>query len=238
MNTIDEIIKATNKPSITDISAIERIVTRLAEQPAKLFKCKTSEPLLGVVSDFLMDCEMDKSRYLDVLFGEVLGIIELVPSIAVYCDSFGETNCRNMRLTLLAHIRNILLEFDCKNDTVHLFMSITVKGYFDCLSQKSEANNSCYDEFCQKIKRDMDFEISDNTTIKQFIEKACSVQSQKWTPAMPINKFKRNIRRSYEDLIACLLFISSRLFPNILTLQGLKKNTEKRRKQHEYTLPF
>lgn len=232
MNTIDEIIKATNKPSITDISAIERIVTRLAEQPMKLFKCKTADPLLGVVSDFLMDCEMDKSSYLDVLFGEVLGIIELVPSIAVYCDSFGETNCRNMRLTLLAHIRNILLEFDCKNDTVHLFMSITVKGYFDYLSQKSEANNSCYDEFCQKIKRDMDFEISDNTTIKQFIEKACSVQSQKWTPAMPINKFKRNIRRSYEDLYRLFIVHFKQAFPEYFDIARLK---EKYRKAEETT---
>lgn len=231
MNTIDEIIKATNKPCITDISAIERIVTRLAEQPAKLFKCKTSEPLLGVVSDFLMDCEMDKSRYLDVLFGEVLGIIELVPSIAVYCDSFGETNCRNMRLTLLAHIRNILLEFDSKNNTVHLFMSITVKGYLDYLESKAGTNNICksciYDEFCQKIKRDMDFEISDNTTIKQFIEKACSVQSQKWTPAMPINKFKRNIRRSYEDLYRLFIVHFKQAFPEYFDFVKLKEKYPK-----------
>lgn len=227
MNTIDEIIKATNKPCITDISAIERIVTRLAEQPMKLFKCKTSEPLLGVVSDFLMDCEMDKSRYLDMLFGEVLGIIELVPSIAVYCDSFGETNCRNMRLTLLAHIRNILLEFDSKNDTVHLFMSITVKGYLDYLAQKSGSGNAFYDEFRDKVKRDMDFEISDNTTIRQFIEKACSVQSQNWTPAMPINKFKRNIRRSYEDLYRLFIVHFKQAFPEYFDIANLKRKYTK-----------
>ncbi len=108
MSTIKEITKTSKKDYITDIAAIDRIVMRLATLPIAEFKSPNTEPLLNAVSDYLLDCEMDESRYPEVSCGEMLGIIELIPSTRAYCVSFGEEYCRNMRLTLLAHFINLL----------------------------------------------------------------------------------------------------------------------------------
>lgn len=222
MKTIEEITKASQKGCITDIAAIGRIVTRLAELPSEELKCPNAEPLMGVVSDYLMDCEMDKSRYLQVSYGDILGIIELIPSTKVYCEAFGEEFCQNMRLTLLAHIRNLLMEFDTKNDTVHLFMSISVKGYLDFLASKAGTTN-IYEDFRQHVSVNTDFSISEDTTVKDFIVTMCSIQSQNWKPSTPTIEFTRNIRRSYEVLYSFFIKYFKEAFPECFDLKRLKE---------------
>ncbi len=224
--TIDEITKASQKGCITDIAAIGRIVTRLTSLPAAVFQSKSTEPLLGVVSDYLMDCEMDKSRFLEVSYGEILGIIELIPSTKVYCEAFGEEYCRNMRLTLLAHIRNILMEYDKKNDTVHLFMSITVKGYLEYLSSKAGATNT-YEPFRHHVSVNTNFSISEDTTVKDFILNMCSIQSQNWKPSTPTIDFTRNICRSYEVLYSFFIKYFKEAFPECFDLKRLKEKYKK-----------
>ncbi len=221
--TIEKITKASQKGYIADIAAIGRIVTRLASLPVAVFQSKSTEPLLGVVSDYLMDCEMDKSRYLQVSYGEMLGIIELIPSTRIYCSSFGEEYCRNMRLTLLAHVRNLLMEFDSKNDTVHLFMSMTVSGYFRYLISKSgNGTKRIYRSFIRSVKRNTKIEISDDTTIKQFLNSMYSFQIQNWVPSIPIDEFEKEIRGSYEDLYSFFITHFKEAFPECFDLKKLK----------------
>ncbi len=222
--TIEKITKVSQKGYIADIAAIGRIVTRLASLPAAVFQSKSTEPLLGVVSDYLMDCEMDKNRYLEVSYGEMLGIIDLIPSTIVYCVSFGEEFCRNMRLTLLGHVRNLLMEFDSKNDTVHLFMSMTVSGYFRYLISKSgNGTKKIYRSFIRSVKKNTKIEISDETTIKQFLNHMYSFQTQSWVPSIPIDEFEKEIRGSYEDLYGFLIIHFKEAFPECFNLKRLKE---------------
>ena len=104
-------------------------------------------------------------------------------------------------ITVLGHVRNLLMEFDSKNDTVHLFMSMTVSGYFRYLISKSgNGTKRIYRNFIRSVKKNTKIEISDETTIKQFLNSMYSFQIQSWVPSIPIDKFEKEIRRSYEDL--------------------------------------
>ncbi len=222
MSTIDEITKKSEKDYITDNAVIDRIVMRLASLPIAEFKSPNTEPLLDAVSDYLLDCEMDESRYPEVSYGEMLGIIELIPSTRAYCVSFGEEYCRNMRLTLLAHVRNLLDEFDKTNDTVHLFMSTTVKGYFDYFASKASTDN-IYTDFRQNVLKDTEFLISADTTIKELLDKMYSIQSQKWVPVTPTKEFVQDIRRSFEVLYSFFITHFKSAFPEFFDFEGLKE---------------
>lgn len=69
MSTIEELIKKAENGGITDIADIERIVTGFANMPLSTFEWRYSNAVLGVVKDFMKDCQVDKDRLSEVSFG-------------------------------------------------------------------------------------------------------------------------------------------------------------------------
>ena len=167
--TFEKATEASRKGYISDQDSIDWIVGKLLDMPLIEFRCASSEILIKLLADFMRDSGMDDNKIYQITFGEMLGMIELMVTSGIYqCD--GEKFNNDLRFTMLAHIRNMLIDFDCKNNAVHLFMSITVKEYFRYLNLRGKVSvRKNFRKFKSNVFNHIGFEISDETTIRQFL---------------------------------------------------------------------
>lgn len=224
MSTIEELIKKAENGGITDIADIERIVTGFANMPLSTFEWRYSNAVLGVVKDFMKDCQVDKDRLSEVSFGEALGVIKLFPSFGIYHDAFGKKYCCKMRYSLLAYLRYMLNEYDTQKPAVSLFMSLTVKDYFRYIGEKSGKNMEIpYQSFVSDIKKHIRLVIAEDTTIRELLLVMNVYQSRAWYPSYPIDTFEREIMKSYGDLYYFFITLFKSAFPKYFDLEVFKE---------------
>ena len=102
-----------------------------------------------------------------------------------------------------------------------LCLSMTVKEYLDYLSSRAGSTN-IYEDFRQQVLKDTDFSISDDTTIKQFLDKIYSIQNQSWVPTTPIKEFEEDIRKCYEVLYCFFIAYFKDAVPEYFDLERFK----------------
>ena len=225
--TFEKATEASRKGYIANPDSIDLIVDRLVSTPMLSFRCERTQFLIKMLSDFMNDSGMDSNRIYEVTFGEVLGMIELMFDYEAYLNDDVQLRA-GLRLNLLAHVRNLLSEFYCQNNTIHLFMSITVSGYFRYLTLKGKVSGrKSYRKFRRSVQNNINFEIKDETTIKQFISEIASFQSTCWNIIVPIAKFENEMRSSYSDLYCFLITHFKQAFPDFFDLDKLKEKYKK-----------
>lgn len=208
--------------SIADVAAIEKIVTRLAELPVYCFKAEmTATELFTILTDFMTASGMDETKHLRVLCGDAMGAIELLETTPGF-NSYGFERCHNFQLSVLFPIQSTLIKFDKRNDAVHNFMSITVKGYLNFLAQKAGIADT-YEDFRTSILNDIEFAMLDNTTVREFLHAMQMYQSQLWAPIAPIKEYEQRMRRSYEDLYRFFITYFKAAFPEYFDLERMKE---------------
>ena len=225
--TFEKATEASRKGYIANPDSIDLIVDRLVSTPMLSLRCERTQFLIKMLSDFMRDSGMDSNRIYEVTFGEALGMIELMFDYEAYLNDDVQLRA-GLRLNLLAHIRNLLSEFYCQNNTIHLFMSITVSGYFRYLTLKGKlSGRKSYRKFRRSVQNNINFEIKDETTIKQFISEIASFQSTCWNIIVPIAKFENEMRSSYSDLYCFLITHFKQAFPDFFDLDKLKEKYAK-----------
>ena len=225
--TFEKATEASRKGYISDQDSIDWIVQNFASVPLRTFRNDRTQFVIDLLKDFMRDSGMDDNKIYQVMFGEVLGMIELMVTSGIYqCD--GEKFNNDLRFTMLAHIRNMLIDFDCKNNAVHLFMSITVKEYFRYLNLRGKVSvRKSLRNFSQNVHKHMYFEITAETKVGQLLSTIANFQSRNWVPTMTMTQFEEYQRNIYDDLYCLLIKHFKQAFPHYFDLNTLKEKYKK-----------
>ena len=160
-------------------------------------------------------------------FGEMLGMTELMFDYEPYLADPVHLRA-GLRLTMLGHTRNMLREYDCKSNIVHLFMSISVKEYLRYLNLRGKVSvKKSFRKFNRSVFNHIGIKITDNLTIGKFLNLMFEYQSKCWYPVVEITKFEDEIRCSYSDLYCFFIFHFKQAFPDYFDLDKLKEKYKK-----------
>lgn len=151
---------------------------------------------------------MNPERSDEVTYVEALAMIDGIVTSGTYqCN--GVEWCRDRRFSLLAHFKSTLLKSQNENSVLRLFMAVTVRaylGYLACL--RGIAGNrfiAMYESFSHDIEKNLDFKMTDRTTLKELLLELDGFMHRGWIPGVPIAEFERDIRKSYESLYIFLI---------------------------------
>lgn len=170
---------------------------------------------------------MNEFRAPEVTFGEMLGMTELMFDYEPYLNDPVHLRA-GLRLTMLAHTRNMLRECDCKSNLVHLFMSISVKEYLRYLALRGKVSvKKSFRKFNRSLFNHVGIDVSDNVTIGKFLNLMFEYQAKCWYPVVEITKFEDEIRRSYEDLYCFFIVHFKQAFPQYFNLKTLQQKYAK-----------
>ena len=225
--TFEKATEASRKGYISDQDSIDWIVSKLISTPLSQLRCDSSQTLIKLLPDFMNDSGMNSNRAYEVTFGEALGMTELMFDYEPYLADPVHFRA-GLRLTMLAHFRNVLRDLDYQNNTVHLFMSITVKEYFRYLNLRGKVSvRKNFRKFKSNVFNHIGFEISDETTIRQFLNFIFTYQSKCWFPVVEIGKYEDELRCSYGDLYCFMITHFKQAFPDYFNLDKLKEKYKK-----------
>ena len=225
--TLEEATETSRKGYISDESDIGWIIQKMISVPMSHFPKKNTEILIYYACHFMSDCGMDSNRVYEVTFGEMLAMIELMYCYEAYI--YDEQYLREgLRCIQLAHMQKLLFEQYPKNNTVHLFMSVTVKGYLNYLAEKAGISvDKSYQNFRNKVKDGLKADIDDETTVRSFIKTTSLIQSQNWAPIIPLEKYESDIRFCYKTLYYFFIKPFKQAFPEYFNLKKIKEKYAK-----------
>jgi len=225
--TFEKATEASRRGYISDQSSVEWIIQNFASVPLRTFRNDRTQLIIDLLKEFMHDSGMDDNQIYQVTFGEVLGMIELMVTSGIY-EKDGEKFNNDLRFTMLAHVRNMLIDFDCKNNAVHLFMSVTVKEYFRFLALRGKFSmQKSVRNFSQSVHKHMYFEITAETTVGQLLSTIANFQSRNWVPTMTMTQFEEYQRNIYDDLYCLLIKHFKQAFPEYFNLEKLKEKYKK-----------
>jgi len=222
----EQITSLSDKGYIDDFGEVEKILTKLSAMPVSDFHNESSNVILNCLSDFMEDNSMNLKRINDVTYAEALGMIDGVVTSGTY-DCNGTEWCKNKRYALLGHFETMLLLSRDDTAMLRLFMSITVKSYFNFFVDKSRFNNNFYDTFRSNIEKEFQFELKDSTTMKDLFFKINSLMCHNWMPEIPIGEFRKSVLNSYEILHVIFIELYRGVFYKSFDLQNLKEKYPK-----------
>ena len=85
--TFEKATEASRKGYISDQDSIDWIVQNFASVPLRTFRNDRTQFVIDLLKDFMRDSGMDDNKIYQVMFGEVLGMIELMVTSGIYqCD--------------------------------------------------------------------------------------------------------------------------------------------------------
>ena len=200
---IEALTSSSRQGCITDYDEINEIVTKLNETPMSCFNHGSSNTFLCLLEILMARYKLDFERMDEVKYAEALEFIDWV----IYSEFFIHESDAwrvDLRYFLIGNLRSMLLLSENFNTTLRLFLAVTVKGYITYIAAKrgetGERREVPFESFCFNIKKHMDYDITEKTTIKEFLLETERFQYRSWLPTMPIKEFEDSIRASYKDL--------------------------------------
>ncbi|MGN0618118.1 MAG: hypothetical protein ACI4J7_03760, partial [Ruminiclostridium sp.] len=110
----------------------------------------------------------------------------------------------DLRYCYVSHLRSMLLVAEERCTALRLFLAVTVKGYITYIADKSgkdpESRDAHFKAFCLNVKNHIGYEITETTTIKEYLRATEVFQSNSWLPTRPIKDYEDGIRSCCKDL--------------------------------------
>ena len=230
--TLENITRASRVGYINEYHAVREIVTKLAETKLSEFPCASTDNVMKLMRLYMEDNEMDAERCSELTYGEVMGIIHSFPVCKAYREMNDPKWCLNMRLTMLAHIRYMLVSAQTNDSNLRLFKAVTIKGYLYYLSTRSKRSEVAaakpFKAFKKSVKNHIGFAITKKTTIEQLLQQFDVFQRKCWMPNQSIEEFQVSIEKSYEDLYCFFLTYFRYAFPEYFNMDKLREKYAKK----------
>ncbi len=230
--TLENITRASRVGYINEYHSVGEIITKLAETKLSQFPRGSADNVMKLMRLYMEDNEMDVEKCSELTYGEVLGIIYSFPVCKTYWEADDAKWGLNMRLTLLAHIRYMLVSAQTNDSNLRLFKAVTVKGYMCYLAMRSkrpiEASTNIFRSFKKSVKGHIGFTVTKKTTIEQLLQQFDAFQRKCWMPNQPIEEFGVSIKKSYEDLYCFFITHFSYAFPRYFNIDKLKEKYAKK----------
>lgn len=218
--SLDELIRNSLRGYIDDPGEIEEIFTRLLNKKAYEFGGEEKENTLNSAKDLMDDFEMASERHSELMYADILCLTDGILTRPDYPIIDKDTRI-DIFQTMLHLIRSQLLTSAKTDPDVRLFMSVTVSGYFRYLAKKSGADDP-YKTFTMSVDMNMDYSLSEDTTIGTYLEKLERFQSRHWLPFFSIIQFENDIRSGFDDLGFLLIKHVRKAFPEYFNIDKLK----------------
>ncbi|MBQ4095306.1 MAG: hypothetical protein IJO91_03165 [Oscillospiraceae bacterium] len=230
--TLENITRASRVGYINEYHSVGEIITKLAETKLSQFPRGSADNLMKLMRFFMEDNELDAERCAELTYGEALGFIHSFPNCKAYQEAADPKWGLNMRLTLLAHIRYMLVYAQANDSNLRLFKAVTVKGYLNCLILRSkrtiEASTNIFRAFKKNVKNHIGFTITKKTTVEELLQQFDAFQRKCWMPNQSIEEFEAGIRKSYEDLYYFFIKHFRYAFPRYFDIDKLKEKYAKK----------
>ncbi len=230
--TLENITRASRVGYINEYHSVGEIITKLAETKLSQFPRGSSDNLMKLMRFYMEDNEMDVERCTELTYGEALGIIHSFPKCKAYWEADDPKWGLNMRLTLLAHIRYMLVSAQMNDSNLRLFKAVTVKGYLNYLTIRAKRSDAVtsqlFKDFKKSVKGHIGFTVTKKTTIEQLLQQFDAFQRKCWMPNQSIEEFEVSIRKSYEDLYYFFIKHFRYAFPKYFNIDKLKEKYAKK----------
>ncbi len=230
--TLENITRASRVGYINEYHSVGEIITKLAETKLSQFPRGSADNVMKLMRFYMEDNEMDVERCSELTYGEVLGIIHSFPKCKAYQEADDPKWGLNMRLTLLAHIRYMLVSAKTNDSNLRLFKAVTVKGYLNYLTIRAkrpeEVTAQSFKDFKKSVKGHIGFTVTKKTTIEQLLQQFDAFQRKCWMPNQSIEEFEASIQKSYNDLYCFFITQFRYAFPRYFYIDKLKEKYAKK----------
>lgn len=217
--SLDELIRNSLRGYIDDPGEIDGLFTRLLNKKAYEFGGSAKESTLKSAKDLMDDFEMASERYGELTYADILCLTDGILTRPDYPIVEKDTRI-DIFQTMLHLIRSLLMTSARTDPEVRLFMSVTVSGFFRYLSKKSGADDP-YRTFMINVGMNMDFTLSEDTTIGTYLDKLERFQPRRWLPYYSIIQFEQDIRSGFDDLGFLLIKHVKKAFPEYFDIDKL-----------------
>ena len=225
--TLENITRASRAGCINEYHAVRDIITKLAETKLSEFPRGSADNVMKLMRLYFEDNEWDVEKCSELTYGEVLGIIYSFPVCKAYKVVEDPKWGLNMRLTLLSHVRYMLLSAQTKDSNLRLFKAVTIKGYLYFLSTRSNRSEMStkrfFRDFKKSVRSHIGFTMNKKTTIELLLRQFDIYQRKCWMPNQPIEEFEESIKKSYEDLYCFFIRHFRYAFPRYFNIDKLKE---------------
>lgn len=218
--SLEKVTRNSLRGYIDDPGEIEEIFTRLLNKKVYEFGGSEKENTLNSAKDLMDDFEMVSERNGELTYADFLCLTDGILTRPDYPIIDKDTRI-DIFQTMLHLIRSQLLTSSKTDPDVRLFMSVTVSSYFRYLAKKSGADDP-YKTFTMSVDMNMDYSLSEDTTIGTYLEKLERFQSRRWLPFFSIIQFENDIRSGFDDLGFLLIKHVKKAFPEYFDIDKLK----------------
>ena len=217
--SLDKLIRNSLRGYIDDPGEIDELFTKLLNKKVGEFSGSAKEGTLKSAKDFMDDFQMASERCAELTYADLLCLTDGILTRPDYPIIDKDTRV-DIFQTMLHLIRSLLMTSAKTDPEVRLFMSVTVSGYFRYLAKKSGAEDP-YNAFMMRVDMNMDYSLSEDTTIGTYLEKLERFQSRRWLPCRPIIQFEKDIRNGFDDLGFLLIKHVRKAFPEYFDIDKL-----------------
>lgn len=218
--SLDKLIRNSLRGYIDDPGEIDELFTKLLNKKVGEFSGSAKEGTLKSAKDLMDDFQMASERCAELTYADILCLTNGILNRPDYPIIDKDTRI-DIFQTMLHLVRALLMTSAKTDPEVRLFMSVTVSGYFRYLAKKSGAEDP-YNAFMMRVDMNMDYSLSEDTTIGTYLEKLERFQSRRWLPFFSIIQFENDIRSGFDDLGFLLIKHVRKAFPEYFDIDKLK----------------
>lgn len=219
-------VRNSMKGYIDDPNDIEEILSRLIKITVDELTPPKCKPSLEVLKYLMIDYGSTNEQLKNVTYAEMLCLIDGVLHSPHYPET-DDTERKKLCAFFLAQYCFLLMASEKNNAVIQLFMSISVKGYFSYLAKKANDSKRVeinrFQLFRHSVRYNMNFTLTETTTIKALLEEFTRYQQKPWNPCSPIKSFEQGIMDSYHDLYIFLIEHFKETFPDFFDLDKIRK---------------
>ena len=224
--TLENAVRSSMKGYIDDPDDIEEILSGLIKITVDELSSPKCKPSLEILKYLMTDYGSTDEQLKNVTYAEMLCLIDGVLHSPYYPET-DDAERQKLSAFFLAHYRFLLASAEKTNTAVQLFVSISVRGYFDYLVKRTDGSKSAainrFRLFKHCVRYHMNFTLTETTTIKSLLEESTRYQQRPWNPCSPIKSFEQGIVDSYQDIYVFLIEHFKEAFPECFDLDKIRK---------------
>lgn len=203
-------MEASLKGYIDNKEDIDRIITKLADMKAIEFRSARQKELLKDMEVLMGDRDMDCLHHPQLTYREMICLLnEITDTPSLIRDRLSYDERVRQRLRYVHDFVRVFMSAAHYSDTIKLFLSISVKGYLEHIAEKAhmkkEESEQLYTELDKVGRAYLSLELTESTTVRQFINSCMSVQNNCWSIDRPIEEYETETRTAHVSMYRFLV---------------------------------
>lgn len=198
---LKKILQSSQKGRFDSFESIDKIMQKLVNLTSEELDPMEENGIRQIIEISALDTEMAGRDTKTITLGEMLGFMYKITTL--FNDSYGRV--KSVKRCLMNLVCSFRLNRGA-NTAITLFMSVTVKGYFDYLAAKGGLPNekaaNLFKSFRFQLYRAIGykFKLNEETKISELFGEIVKQLTANWDILKPIEDYQKRIMGCYDAL--------------------------------------